>query len=583
MKKLLFTAVVLLMGTGCAEGNNSDNNSTNNSTNNSSNNTTNNSTNNCNDNCTADQSYCEGNQVMVCETSTSGCMEWAVSRNCETDSLICDIVDGTALCAEHCTDQCTDGQTLCDENTILTCETQANGCLNYTAGTDCSDSSRTCSDTDGSAQCECSGECTSDSCNETVVEICTEDEYGCFHLETGDDCSLSGMICNLTDGVAECALNCTSECTATQQRCNSDTIQNCILQSNGCYSFVDAEDCSDTQRVCSETAQTAMCDCSGECSSDSCNGTNIENCVQDSYGCFHLESGTDCNLSGMICTVSDGEAVCELDCTSECTIGEERCNGNTAQDCVLQSSGCYSFTDMENCSDGGRLCNDTSGTAICECQSECVSSTQQCQSNVIENCTADSWGCYFWTTGTNCSLTSQICTTSGTSASCEDPSGPVTLISEDFSSWVPAGWSIYDGGTTADTWQQCDGCDVVSNFTISTDQVAYVNSDVAGMYEDCLEYLITPLVSTLGYTTVTLEFDHYFHIYEGSTAAVDISVNGGSTWTEFTTWTSDTYNVHETLNISSLTANQSQVQIRFRYEASWEWYWMIDNVTVTAQ
>ena len=96
--------------------------------------------------------------------------------------------------------------------------------------------------------------------------------------------------------------------------------------------------------------------------------------------------------------------------------------------------------------------------------------------------------------------------------------------------------------------------------------------------------LISPVFSTVGYTTLSLDFYHYYRDNSRDNAFVDISVNGGGTWTTFQTYNSTQGSSnnfqHGVLNLSAYIGN-SNLRIRFRYLATSDYYWAIDNIRVS--
>src|SRR5699024_8228120 len=60
---------------------------------------------------------------------------------------------------------------------------------------------------------------------------------------------------------------------------------------------------------------------------------------------------------------------------------------------------------------------------------------------------------------------------------------------------------------------------------------------------------------------------------------VDLSVDGGETWTTVWETTGEDVQGHVDVPIPDA-ANQSQVQVRFHFTASWGWWWELDNVFV---
>ena len=85
------------------------------------------------------------------------------------------------------------------------------------------------------------------------------------------------------------------------------------------------------------------------------------------------------------------------------------------------------------------------------------------------------------------------------------------------------------------------------------------------------------------YDVVTIEFDNDWYIYDAQDEAhVEVSTNGGSTWVGV--WdqvAASIRNTHETVNISSLAAGNSNIKIRLRsVQPGWDWWWVIDNLCV---
>jgi fibronectin type 3 domain-containing protein len=76
-----------------------------------------------------------------------------------------------------------------------------------------------------------------------------------------------------------------------------------------------------------------------------------------------------------------------------------------------------------------------------------------------------------------------------------------------------------------------------------------------------------------------LQFRTFFKSCEGSTADVDISTNGGASWTNV--WRTTT-GVSGLIKVDlAQAANQPNVILRFRYyNATWAWYWQVDDVSV---
>ncbi len=166
------------------------------------------------------------------------------------------------------------------------------------------------------------------------------------------------------------------------------------------------------------------------------------------------------------------------------------------------------------------------------------------------------------------------------------------LLNETFDSGIPASWTVVDGGIgggTASTWTGLNpgGRVIAAPFAGA---FAIVDSDKAGQTATQDEQLVTPMFDACGCSQVTLEWSNQFRWYSGGqneTADVDISSNGGSTWTNVLRMQegSDGYPTPNTRTLdltSAIAANRRNVKVRFRYApGSFEWFWAIDNVKVT--
>ncbi|MDQ3101499.1 MAG: T9SS type A sorting domain-containing protein, partial [Bacteroidota bacterium] len=113
------------------------------------------------------------------------------------------------------------------------------------------------------------------------------------------------------------------------------------------------------------------------------------------------------------------------------------------------------------------------------------------------------------------------------------------------------------------------------------------NSDAQGSGSTTNASLISPMLNTTGYTTLSLSFWHVFRPDATSDSAkVEVSTNGGATWTvaqQYLTLTGTPGAfVNATVNMNAF-IGVSDLQIRFRHRASWGWYWAIDNVTLSGQ
>lgn len=117
-------------------------------------------------------------------------------------------------------------------------------------------------------------------------------------------------------------------------------------------------------------------------------------------------------------------------------------------------------------------------------------------------------------------------------------------------------------------------------------QFMFSDSDAQGSGTNTAVILESPAFSLGGYSSANLSFWHYYRNWSSSTATVEISTNGGGTYTTilatYTTVTQGSATNFTNVNIDLTTyAGQTNLKIRFKYDAVWGYYWAIDNVVVS--
>ena len=159
---------------------------------------------------------------------------------------------------------------------------------------------------------------------------------------------------------------------------------------------------------------------------------------------------------------------------------------------------------------------------------------------------------------------------------------PVALPSYDFNSGAQ-GWTVSGGNAGAWTYNSSAYIYNSRTYTSSDNHFFFANSRLQGSMETILE---SPTFSTVGYTTLQMDFIQYYLIRIDSDAAyIEISNNNGASWSTVATYLDDYGNRNpfdnpQSINIS-LAADYPQVKIRFRYVANSDRYWGVDNVTLT--
>ncbi len=152
---------------------------------------------------------------------------------------------------------------------------------------------------------------------------------------------------------------------------------------------------------------------------------------------------------------------------------------------------------------------------------------------------------------------------------------------------LPPGWTVINNSTGGEIypteWVIVEGSDPCGNYsgnlTGGTGPFAVANSDCPGPSTVMDTELITPSVDMSSFASAAIRFNEDFR-WLGDNADVDVSVDGGSSWTNVLSQTSDARGPREiSIDITGLAAGESNVQARFHnYNAAWAWWWQVDNI-----
>ena len=171
---------------------------------------------------------------------------------------------------------------------------------------------------------------------------------------------------------------------------------------------------------------------------------------------------------------------------------------------------------------------------------------------------------------------------------------PVLIYNETFNgtnNWTTVNNSV--GGLASNTaWTLRDSPYTYTssdwNLTINSNDASrfyFSNSDAQGSpgSNRTITYLTSPSINLVGYTSATLNFYHYLRFQPGGKSWVEISTNGGTTWTLVTPFTSTKGTPsnfdNAVINLTPYVGNN--VKVRFYYDATWDYGWAIDNVSIT--
>jgi hypothetical protein len=160
-------------------------------------------------------------------------------------------------------------------------------------------------------------------------------------------------------------------------------------------------------------------------------------------------------------------------------------------------------------------------------------------------------------------------------------------LEEDFEgTFPPADWVVTNNGGTC-VWERNDVWGR-PNYAGGDGYCADADSDACGSGTTMDTDLITPSMDLSTVTGAMFSFiTSYNDISSGATsdlAMVDISTDGGTTWTNLLTWDED----HDAsgpgeevmIDLSPYCGN-ADVQIKFHYVApGWDWWWEVDQVKV---
>lgn len=162
---------------------------------------------------------------------------------------------------------------------------------------------------------------------------------------------------------------------------------------------------------------------------------------------------------------------------------------------------------------------------------------------------------------------------------------PRVILNADFSQGIPANWEVIDN-TGNGRWSTEDECDREGDYgPLDPIQApfAIIDSDCLG-YVDVDTELRTPALNLSAYNMVKLRFDHFFYYLDEEIGDVDVSVDGGHTWTNVARFQGEDVGPEtHVVDISNIVAGRSNVVVRFRYyDANYDWFWIVDNILIEA-
>ncbi len=143
----------------------------------------------------------------------------------------------------------------------------------------------------------------------------------------------------------------------------------------------------------------------------------------------------------------------------------------------------------------------------------------------------------------------------------------------------PDGWTVTNA--TADGGWVFDDPGKRGNKTGGTGAFAIIDSDKLGSGKHQDTVLTTPAYDLTAATTPVLTADTEYKAYSNSTADVDLSVDGGTTWTNI--WHRTTASLLGPAKIDqalATAAGKNNVRLRFHYQGTYAYHWQLDDVFV---
>jgi N-acetylneuraminic acid mutarotase len=139
------------------------------------------------------------------------------------------------------------------------------------------------------------------------------------------------------------------------------------------------------------------------------------------------------------------------------------------------------------------------------------------------------------------------------------------------------GWTITDNAGTGQTWE-FDNPGGWAPPPGGDADFADIDSDYYGSGGKQDTSLISPVVNLTGKDNPEIGFDTTYIGFPGQTGSVDLSLDGGTTWS--TVWTPYSVNPgHVDIPVPQA-AGVSDVRVRFHFTGSWSRRWELDNVLI---
>ena len=158
------------------------------------------------------------------------------------------------------------------------------------------------------------------------------------------------------------------------------------------------------------------------------------------------------------------------------------------------------------------------------------------------------------------------------------------VLSEGFDGGViPAGWSVQT--VSGASWKVYTGGDPCGNFdgnrTGGSGPYAIINISCEGFFGD-ESSLVTPPIDLSGRTSAAIQWanDVIVDPFSASASSVEVSDDGGATWTTVWQAENDVPGPGQQIADMSFAAGSANVAARFHYQGSFSRWWQVDDVKV---
>jgi len=149
-----------------------------------------------------------------------------------------------------------------------------------------------------------------------------------------------------------------------------------------------------------------------------------------------------------------------------------------------------------------------------------------------------------------------------------------------------AGWTYDNTSTSTQAGATWVTVTPPSTTGVSIDGTRYIAVDASGTNRNAQtrSSLYSPVFNATGVSTLTLTFKHIFVFATGDLGKVEISNNGGGSWTTLASYSANAGSASApasvTLNLNAY-AGQSNLKLRWNYSSNSGESWSVDNMLVT--